>query len=710
MTEPAKLPLTTPDLKTGQIEKLRQLFPEVFTEGGKLDFDRLRATLGDIVDDGPERFGLTWPGKRDCFRLIQEPSTGTLLPVEEESVNWDTTQNLFIEADNLEALKLLQKSYYGKVKMIYIDPPYNTGKDFIYPDRYAENLQTYLAYTGQASDEGYRFSTNPDTDGRFHSRWLNMMYPRLFLARNLLRDDGVIFVSIGDVEIDNLKKICNEIYGEENFIACISRVMKKGGQKGVHFSPCVDYILVYAKNIVALDKFRVEISKNVINKVYTKIAVGGDRDGEKYRTQGLYQAMLDKRPNQRYYIQCPDGSLVIPPGYTYPPLEKEGEQVTPNDEDGVWRWTYDTYKSEKIKGNVEFIESDKTSLVTPDGSPSKWNVYKRIWLEDRLNEGQLPGNILERFESRHSSAELKELNIPFDFAKPKNLIQYLMAIIGVENEDIVLDFFSGSGTTAHAAIDFSLESGLCKFICVQLPELNETESEEFKAGFKTIADIGKERIRRVIQRIQNEAKDLEGKIKALQGTLKTLDEEEGKLKEEAPAELFGEAKPTKEMAKIQKQREKAQEELEQAQEQLENIRQCDLGFRVFRLGESNFKVWDGDLEKEDLGKQLEMALEYIRPERSEQDMLFELLIKSGFPLTTPVERLTLAGKTVWSVAEVSMLVCLERPLTQEVIRAMAAKEPPRVVVLDAGFQDNDPLKTNAVQIMRSHGVEDFRTV
>jgi adenine-specific DNA-methyltransferase len=221
MADIEKLPITSLDIKAHQLERLKKIFPEAFTEGSKVDWDKLRLTLGEAVDTGKERYGMNWPGKSDCFKTIQQPSTATLAPAREESVDFDTTQNLFIEGDNLEVLKLLQKSYLGKVKMIYIDPPYNTGNDFIYPDNYSESLDTYLAYTGQVDADGRKFSTNAETDGRFHSKWMNMMYPRLFLAKNLLREDGVIFISIDDHEVQNLRAICNEIFGEENFVANI---------------------------------------------------------------------------------------------------------------------------------------------------------------------------------------------------------------------------------------------------------------------------------------------------------------------------------------------------------------------------------------------------------------------------------------------------------------------------------------------------------
>jgi len=272
------------------LEALKAIFPEAFTEDG-VDFEVLRELLGDAVSEDEEKYGLTWHGKKKARQIALMPSLGTLRPCPEESVDWDTTQNLFIEGDNLEVLKLLQKSYANKVKMIYIDPPYNTGKEFIYPDKFQDNLDTYLKYTGQIDDEGMKFSSNTEASGRKHTNWLNMMYPRLKLGKNLLSRNGIVFISIGQDEIENLIFMCDEIFGEENLVSICSRVVKTGGQKGIHFSPCVDYMLGYAKNIVELEPFREEISQNVIDKVYTKVEKDGPKKGEKYRSMGLYQAM-----------------------------------------------------------------------------------------------------------------------------------------------------------------------------------------------------------------------------------------------------------------------------------------------------------------------------------------------------------------------------------------------------------------------------------
>ncbi|REJ68855.1 MAG: site-specific DNA-methyltransferase [Planctomycetota bacterium] len=645
--EPVRMPLNSANVHDDRIERLQELYPEAFAEG-EIDFDRLKNALGEFVAQGRERYGLTWAGKADAILAIQTPSVGTLTPFPEESVNFDTTENLFIEGDNLEVLKLLQKSYFGKVKMIYIDPPYNTGNEFIYPDNFREGLDGYLRYSGQVDDGGTRLSTNTETSGRFHSKWLSMMYPRLFLARNLLTEDGVIFMSIGHDEIGNLLSLANEIFGEENLVSICSRVMKTGGQKGVHFSPCVDYIIVMARNIAELNAFREPISQSVIKKVYTKTATNGPRKGEKYRSMGLYQAMLDKRANQRFYIECPDGQMVIPPGDSFPDTVAEGAQVTPGDGDGVWRWTYPRYEKEKQACNVEFIRSDKTSLVQPDGSKADWNVYYKIWLSDRMEDGQLPGNILDKFESRHSSAELKALNIPFDFAKPSALIKFLMTISGVAANDITLDFFAGSASTAHAAMELAAETGNSyPFICVQLPEPTPTDSEERKAGYNTIADIAKERIRRVANSLTDE--------------------------------LFSD--------------------------------NTDVGFRVFKLSSSNFKVWDGtgSTALSDLEQQLKLYADHILPDRTDPDVLYELILKSGLPLTVDIQQKTVADKTVYSIADGTLAICLANPITSDCLGGIAQLAPQRVICLDAAFEGNDQLKTNTVLEMKSHDIE-FRTV
>ncbi|MDD3269483.1 MAG: site-specific DNA-methyltransferase [Syntrophomonadaceae bacterium] len=661
--QPEKLAGTSLDIPAENRSQLKLLFPSVFTETKNaqgeiiesIDFEKLKAELGtfsDLFENRRERYGMDWPGKKEALRLIQTPSRATLKPCREESVNFDTTENLFIEGDNLEVLKLLQKSYYGKVKMIYIDPPYNTGKEFIYPDNYAEDLQTYLQYAGLIDGDGKKFSTNTANEGRFHTKWMNMMYPRLYLARNLLKDDGVIFVSIGQIEFSNLINIMNDVFGEYNRISVCTRLMKTGGQKGKFFSPNTDYVLIYAKSIDAIDKFRDELSYELISKVYTQIQEDGPRKGEKYREMGLFQPTLDIRANQRYYINCPDGEFVIPPGNTFPEHIVNGEKIKPINGDGVWRWTYERYCDELAKGNILFKKTSTSPLITAEKNQSNWNIYTKIWLSDRIMEGKLPLDMFDKFENRHSAQELNKLAIPFDFAKPSELISYLAGLCGTEDSDIVLDFFSGSATTAHAILDMDKQDGgNRKFIMIQLPEPCAEDSEAFRAGYKTIADIGKERIRRVIKKLNNE--------------------QEGKL-------------------------------------DLENAKGQDRGFRVFKLDQSNFKQWNTlspTTTTDKIIEQLELHIDHISETASQEDLLFEILLKAGFMPTAEAQEHTFAGKKVFSIAEGALLICLEDTVSKELIDAVIASEPMQFICLDAAFHGNDQLKANAVQTFAAHNMQ-----
>ncbi len=662
--QPENVDLESLDISSAKREELRRLFPGAFTEtkieeGGlveSIDFEKLKAELGtfsDLFEARRERYGTDWPGKKECMKLIQKPSLATLKPCREESVDFDETENVFIEGDNLEVLKLLQRSYYGKIKMIYIDPPYNTGKEFIYPDDYSESLETYLAYAGLVDDEGKRFSTNTANEGRFHTKWLNMMTPRLYLARNLLADNGVAFLSIGDSEVHNLVRLCDELFGEENRIAIISRLMKSGGSKGAFFSPNIDYVLVYAKRIESTTLFRDEISPELIKTYYHNIQKTGPRKGERYGIERVYVAGLDIRPNQRYWIKCPDGSHVIPPGSNFPTTVVEGEGVTPASDDGVWKWIYPTYKAELDKGNIEFKKTTTSALVDADGSQSPWNIYNKIWLKEQQEKGRVPINFISKYENRHSSAELKQLDIPFDFAKPSGLISHLARICRTSNNDIVLDFFAGSCSTAHAILSLNQEDNANrKYIMIQLPESCDPESEAGKAGYETIADIGKERIRRVLKSIGDNNKERQ---KSVDGDL---------IKSLAPTH------------------------------------RTDLGFKVLKLDRSSFRVWSGTVSNSseaDMAKQLDSHIDHIDRKATQEDILYELLLKAGFMPTEKVEKTDIHGKVVHSIAGGLLLICLEDEITRDLIDAVAEAEPLQFICLDRGFQGNDQLKANAVQ-------------
>lgn len=632
MAEIEKLDLTSMGIKEHQIEKLKELFPEAFTEGSKIDWDRLRRTLGEQIDAGKERYGMNWPGKADCFSTIQQPSIATLVPAREESVDFDSTQNLFIEGDNLEVLKLLQKSYLGKVKMICIDPPYNTGNDFIYPDNYAESLDTYLAYTGQVDVEGRKFSTNAETDGRFHSKWLNMMYPRLFLAKNLLREDGVIFISIDEVELPKLRMICDEIFGEENHIADFVWQSKKGG--GSDSKTVVkdhEYVIAYARlnPEKTLSKSLIEGEK--LDEVDTK---GPFRRGRELNKWGSNSRRED-RPTMWFPILGPNGEDVYP-------IRNDGTE-------GRWRFGKARMLRFVQDGNVEYVKRpDGTYIVYEKirSTDSREKPY-RTWLTDAGTTADGSKEVKYLFDDRKV----------FDFPKPIELLKQLISIGGSTEENIVLDFFAGSCSLAQAILEYNLaDDGDLKFICVQLPQETKLDSEEYKLGYKTISALGAERIRRVIQKVKKEHSENPDMFKG-------------------------------------------------------DISKLDLGFKVFKLSKSNFNIWDANVEKtsEAIGRQLELHISHISAEASQEAILFELLLKSGFELTTPIERLSLEGKTVFSIAEGELLICLDKHLTNEVIKAMAEKKPSRAICLDEGFQDNDQLKTNAVQIMKSKDVV-FRTV
>lgn len=622
-TELEKVALESMDVGTENRAKLKALFPSVFTETlnekGRLvesiDFEKLRAELGtfsDLFEGRKERYGMDWPGKKECLKIIQQPSLATLKPCREESVNFDTTENLFVEGDNLEVLKLLQKSYYSKVKMIYIDPPYNTGKEFIYPDHYAESLDTYLAYAGLVDDKGKKFSTNTANEGRFHTKWLNMMYPRLYLARNLLREDGVIFISIDENELKNLQTICNEIFGEENCLAILSRRTKSGGGSAAHhFAIDNDYVVVYSKMKSALPPYVIPHDENYLKRYSHKDELGS------YYWDTFERSYTQTKP---YIITAPDGTTLT----------------------GKWFRSEDRFHEDYKNGEIRILKKS-------DGS---WSVH----FKQRLSDGRKIRSLLHENEFRSDQDDLISLDMEkyFDFPKPVFLLKHLLSGTKSSNNDIILDFFSGSSTTAHAILNLNnVDNGNRKFIMVQLPEPCHSDSEAFKAGFKTIADIGKERIRRVIHKIKQEV-----------GTQANF----------------------------------------------------DLGFKVLKLDKSNFKIWEptSQITVNELLLKLEGHIPHIDSKASQEDILYELLLKSGYLPTAKVEKQQIAGKTVYSIGDGVLMICLESEITREFIEAVAATDPERFICLDHAFKGNDQLKTNAMHAFssrRSGGNQDvFRTI
>ena len=494
-----KLEMKSKDIVEDNINKISELFPECISEG-KINFDKLKQELSKDIIEQRESYQLTWVGKNKAMVNANTPINKTLRPIKEKSVDFNNTKNIYIEGDNLETLKILQESYLNKIKCIYIDPPYNTGNDFIYNDNFKEKKEYDLLDSESIDESGNKLISNPISNSRFHSSWISMMYSRLKLSRNLLKDDGVIFISIGNEEY-NLTCICNEIFGEQNHVGTISRIMKSGGNKGQYFSPNIEYILVYAKNIEKLPYFREELSDEII-KNYNNI----DGNGERYAIKGLCQPGLGNRINQRYWIKCPDGTFAIPKGKNIPNKLVEGDKVIPTDEDTCWKWTYERFLSEKQKGNIEFKKnSSATALMDENGNVCKWNIYNKIWLKDRLEAGRVPVDFIDKYENRLSSEELKKLDIPFDFAKPTGLLKNIFSYLGNLNDQIILDFFSGSATTADAIMQLNTEKkSNIKYIMIQLPESCENNIDATKKGYKTICDIGEERIRRAGKKIKEE--------------------------------------------------------------------------------------------------------------------------------------------------------------------------------------------------------------
>ena len=658
MTKPedgiAKFDLNSEDVAEARRQELLRIFPEVHTESGGINFEALRLSLGDAVQAGPEGFGMSWPGKAECGKNIQRQSIATLLPVEEESVNWDTTQNLIIEGDNLEVLKVLQKAYLGKVKMIYIDPPYNTGNDFIYPDNYTESLKTYLQYTGQVDDEGRKFSTNTESSGRFHSKWMNMMYPRLSLARDLLRDDGVIFISIDDNEMANLKKLCELVFGSENYLNTFVWVSNLKGRQisASGAAGTKEYVISFAKNLDQAGDFRASGSrmKKLMPSVYRGFDYSAQEDergpfvlkNELYNTNSAFNEVT--RPNLVFDIYFnPKTKKVKTAQVSDKHLHADFVKIAPHrNNNGVnkyhaFRWS--TRKIEAESYDLEFVES-----------PSGWKVYTKV----RDIDSTALKDLFMDFGTSEGSSDIKKLGLDpkwFDYPKPVNLIKILVEA-STDSDSIVLDFFAGSGTTGQAVFEINLEKESArKFVLVQLPEKIDETSEASKAGFKTISSVTRERIRKFP--LQFESSD---------------------------SGIFD--------------------------------NDVDLGFRAFELAPSNFAVWDANAIEGDeskLEQQLFAQVEHVLPGRTNQDILFELMLKSRYELTTPVEQVKVGKCEVWKVAGGEMAAVIDGGLTVEVIREIATWKPVSVVILDRCFGADDSLKANVRKIFEDSKV-DLKTV
>ncbi|HEK2898215.1 TPA: site-specific DNA-methyltransferase [Proteus mirabilis] len=625
------------DITAQNIEQLKQLFPDVFSEG-KIDFEALKAVLGEDIDDSNERYNFTWNGKNKARQIAQIPSTGTLRPCKEESVNWDTTENLFIEGDNLEVLKLLQKSYHKKIKMIYIDPPYNTGKDFVYKDNFHNNIKNYLELTNQIDSLGNKISTNSETSGRYHSDWLNMIYPRLKLARNLLKEDGVIFISIDDNECFNLKIICDEIFGENNFLGMFIINASPSAIDYGHMAKTHEYALFYAKNN--------EVTHTIHLPDEDKVFKYRDDIGE-FNLYPLYNGNVafnpKTRPNLFYPFYLNPHNKLTEDFYEISVEKKDGWiEVFPviSKKDGVqrvWRWG-------KTKASAE-INKEIVGYMTSDG---EYRIVQKTRLTGKMIRSlQLDTSI----SSRKGTAEVESLFGAkiFPFPKPIELLKRFIKICTDKN-DIILDFFAGSASCAHAVMSVNSEDNLNrKFIGVQIPEQTAIGSEAKEHGYQTISDISKDRIRKAAKNLRN-----------------TLNDDS-----------------------------------------------IDLGFKSFKLDETNIRSWDADFNN--LEQVLQQATKSLKDERTNEDVLYEIFLKYGYELTTPVETKTINGKTVFVVGAGALIVCLDDEISTETVEGIANlkaeldPETTQIVFKDEGFTD-DRVKTNAIQILKQAGIEDVKSI
>ena len=651
------------NLEQANMDKLRTVFPECFAEG-KLDIDKLLALCGEYIGNDFEKYKFEWKGKAECLKLAQKRSTGTLRPCPEESVDWDTTQNLYIEGDNLEVLKLLQTAYYRKVKMIYIDPPYNTGNDFVYADDFADPMARYKEVTQQTT------KSNPETMGRFHTNWLNMMYPRLRLAANLLRDDGVIFISIDDNEVDNLKKLCNEAFGEENFLACL--IWEKTRKNDARFfSTGHEYMLVYAKSEAYLRE---------LGTYWREDKAGADdifREYEQLRSQYGEDYAAMELALKDFYNQLPKDHPA-----------KKHSRYNKVDDKGVWRddnmsWpggggpTYDVIHPEtglpcKVPpGGWRFSTPEKMQQMINEGvvvfrKDHTEPPIKKTYLVRRLgkyssndeeNVGkQVMGSYFYRsfLQSSTVITDLLGKNV-FEYPKDHEVIARMIKYVtSVNDEDIVLDFFSGSATTAHAVMQLNAEDGgNRRYILVQLPEVCDEKSEAAKAGYKNICEIGKERIRRAGKKLT----DTDGQMQIGDSEKKPL----------------------------------------------------DVGFRVFKLDSSNLQTWDAtpvdELRMEDLLNRMNTMINRVKADRSDLDMVCEVMLKLGVPLTYSVNKMAVNSKVAYTVGDdCLLLVCLAADITPEDVEAMAEYVPAKVIISRDSFA-NDTSMANAYYILRDRGIE-----
>ena len=624
-----KLSMQTTNVVDENIKRIGELFPNCLTEAkdekGRpqvaIDFDQLRQELSKNIVEGPEeRYQFTWPDKRNAIRLANAPTTETLRPCREESVDFDNTQNLYIEGDNLQVLKLLRENYLGKVKMIYIDPPYNTGNDFVYNDDFSQSSGEYIHNSGQEDEEGNRLVANTESNGRFHTDWLNMIYPRLKVSRDLLGEDGVLFVSIDNNEVKNAIALCNDIFAEKNCLGVIANINNpKGRSDDKYVATAHEYILVYAKDIDKVVWYGFEPTDDNIIKRYNKT----DENGKKYREIDLRKTgendLREDRPNLFYYFYYNQST-----GDFYPSQDGNGRDgyivIRPLREDGKegnWRWGMTTALSQIDQLIPKFMPTRKI-----------WGVMQKDYLEGRSLVKPTSAWTFKDVNSERGTEDF--ISLGFDkriFPKPKPIgtIKRSIILSVKKDEEIILDFFSGSATTAHAVMQLNAEDGgNRKFIMVQLPEATDEKSEAYKAGYKNICEIGKERIRRA------------GK----------------KIKEESPL----------------------------------TTQDLDTGFRVLKLDSSNMQDVYYTPEEFTQGNLFE---DNIKPKRTEEDLLFQTMIELGIELSAKIEQTQIAGKTVWNVSDGYLMACFDEAVNETTITEIAKQQPYYFVMRDKSLANDN---------------------
>lgn len=586
----------TKDIVADNIEKLKELFPSIVKEN-KIDFEELELILGENINRNKEQYSFTWNGKTEATKLAQKRSTGTLRPCKEESKNWDETQNLYIEGDNLEVLKLLQASYSNRIKMIYIDPPYNTGHDFVYKDNFEDNIANYKQITGQAQ------KSNADTDGRYHTNWLNMMYPRLKLARTLLSDDGVIFISIDDNEQANLKKICDEIFGEDNFVACICQKHRDGISNDKLISNNHNFLFMYAKKIEVIHSNRAEFGVTRTEEDF-KNYKKNDNDGKGFYTLNPVTGPGGARKGNPYY---------------------EALGVT-----NYWRYGKETM--------LKLIDEGKVIRVND-------NLYQKSYKNDYIGKKKGESTWWDVGTTSQGTIVLKNIlgKSYFDFAKPVTLIKHILDFIDIKDNDIVLDFFSGSATTAQAVMEFNASKNYhIQYILVQLPEQTEDYSEAKADGFKNICEIAKERIRKAGDIIKSESID----------------------------------------------------------------KQIDIGFKVFKLDTSNLKKWNNTPTNDinEVANRIQLSMDYLEPNRSDLDLVYEIMLKYGLDLNLPINKSTNNKSYIINGCDYKLLVCTERNLNLKDIESFANENVGTYLFADHCF-GNDNLLPNAQEILKTKNKE-----